>query len=351
MASFSTRFLCSTAVVLGLSGPLLAADSELLIFDWSAFETDGFSTLYGETYGVHPTYTFFGDEEEAFQKLRSGFRADVAHPCTQSISKWRAADLIEPFDLSLIPSYGTVAEVYRTNPIFADDSGVYFIPTDLGATGIAYNSAEVPEADVQTLQVFQDPKYAGRMSLPDNVDDIYALAFLANGVTDWTTATPDDVEAASAWLRQVHENVRAYWTDGAELAQLMATGEILVSWSWNETPAMLKAEDFPVAFEREPVEGSSLWFCGYVNLKDGPGSEEKANVFVESFLQPSVADHMLQELGYASANTDAMADIDPMRLEEAGLNPISVPILAQLPMDNAIREKMIADFERIKAGF
>jgi len=38
-------------------------------------------------------------------------------------------------------------------------------------------------------------------------------------------------------------------------------------------------------------------------------------------------------------------------LTEVGLNDIAAPQLAQLPMDNALREAMIQDFERIKAGF
>ena len=55
-------------------------------------------------------------------------------------------------------------------------------------------------------------------------------------MSEWTTATQEDFEAASAWMREAHQLNRAYWADGAELAQLMGTGEVLVSWAWNETP-------------------------------------------------------------------------------------------------------------------
>ena len=70
-----------------------------------------------------------------------------------------------------------------------------------------------------------NPKFAGHMKLPNNVDDSYALAYLAMGVNDWFPATDAQLEAASDWLRQVHGNLRTYWTDAAELAQLMTTGE------------------------------------------------------------------------------------------------------------------------------
>ena len=345
-----TLAACSALALATAAAPVRAQD-ELLILDWSGFEEKAFFGAYTEKYGEAPTFTFFGEEEEAFQKLRSGFRADISHPCSQSVEKWRDAGLIEPWDVSQIPSYEGVGEDYKTNPIFADDTGVYFIPADLGATAIAYNTEEVPEEDVQTLQVFADPNYAGRISLPDNVDDTYALAFLATGVSDWTTATEEDLQAASDWLRQVAPNVRTYWTDGAELGQLMATGEVLIAWSWNETPVTLSAEGLPIAFEREPEEGSSLWFCGYVNLADGPGSEEAAHDFMEAFLKPEVAEYMVTDWGYGHGNEAAMDEIDEATLDDVGLGKIDAPILRQLPMDNALRERMIEEFELIKAGF
>ncbi|MGR3492233.1 MAG: extracellular solute-binding protein [Shimia sp.] len=344
------RLLGASALAL-IATAATAEDPELLVFDWSGFEEEGFYVAYQEKHGMAPSYAFFGEEEEAFQKLRSGFKADVAHPCSQSVDKWRQAGLIEPWDISQIPSYEAVEASYKDNPIFADDEGVWFIPADAGMTAIAYNTEEVPEEDVQTLAVFTDTKYRGRTSLPDNVDDAYALAYLATGVSDWTEVTQEQFEAASQWLRVAHQNARAYWADGAALAQLMGTGEVVIAWSWNETPVTMSGEGQPIAFEREPVEGSSAWFCGYVNLVDGPGSEEKAHDFMESWLQPVVTEYIVNEWGYGHANAENMATIDAETLESVGLGPIDAPLLAQVPMDNAMREQMIAEFELIKAGF
>ena len=336
--------------VLALATSALADDPDLLVLDWSGFEEEPFHQAYIEEHGEKPTFTFFGDEEEAFQKLRSGFRADVAHPCPHSIRKWRDAGLIEPWDVSKIPLYETVAEEYRQPPL-ADETGVYFIPADIGATAIAYNTDEVPPEDVSTLEVFADPAYAGRISLPDNVDDTFALAFLATGTSDWTTAGDEEFERAAAWLRTVHPNVRTYWTDGAELSQLMATGEVLVAWSWNETPVSLSSEGRPIAFQREAAEGSTTWGCGYVNLVDGPGSEDKAHDFMQSFLSPGVTDYIVTEWGYGHGNDRAMDEIGQDTLEEVGLGVVDAPVLRQVPMDDALRERMIEEFELIKAGF
>ncbi|MEM6594032.1 MAG: extracellular solute-binding protein [Pseudomonadota bacterium] len=345
-----TTLLATAAFALAATAAT-ANDPELLVFDWSGYEEEGFFINYAAQHGTGPTYAFFGEEEEAFQKLRSGFKADVAHPCSQSVDKWYQAGLIEPWDISKIPTYETLADIYKNDPTFVRDGEVYFIPADLGMTGLAYLADDVPAADVASLQVFVDPKYAGRTSLPDNVDDAYALAYLATGTADWTSATQEQFAEASAWLRLAHANARAYWADGAELAQLMATGEVQIAWSWNETPVQMQADGYNVGFQREAAEGSSSWFCGYVNLVDGPGSEDKAHDFIESFLSAETADYIVNEWGYGHSNTAAMGSFGTELLTEVGLNDISAPQLAQLPMDNALREQMIQEFERIKAGF
>ncbi|MBT8476346.1 MAG: extracellular solute-binding protein [Alphaproteobacteria bacterium] len=346
-----SRSLLGASVFALAASAAFAEDPELLVFDWSGFEEDAYWAVYASIHGQGPTYAFFGEEEEAFQKLRSGFRADVAHPCPHSVDKWRQAGLIEPWDLSKIPNYASVADEFKTAPVITDGDDVYMIPADNGATAIAWNTEEVPAEDVATLQVFANPDYAGRISLPDNVDDVFALGYLATGTTDWTTATMEDMERAAAWIREVHPNVRTYWTDGAELAQLMATGEVLVAWSWNETPVQMSAEGHPIAFNRSPAEGTSMWFCGYVNLVDGPGSEDKAHDFINAFLDPSVTDYIVNEWGYGHGNAAAMAGLGADTLEEVGLGPVDVPILQQLPMDISLREAQVREFENIKAGF
>lgn len=328
--------------------PSLASAEELIVLDWSGYEDSGFIGAYVDAHDGPPNYSFFGEEEEAFQKLRSGFKVDVAHPCSQSVSKWRLAGLIEPLDISRIERWDDVNEVKEA---FKHDGSYYMLPTDWGTTSLAYRTDKVDASRMNSVQVFLDPAFAGQVSLPDNVDDIYALAFLATGVTDWTTATQEDFERASAWLRKAHENVVTYWTDGADLGQLMATGEVTLAWAWNETPTALIAQDIPVAINRETVEGSTSWFCGYVNVVDGPNSEDLMYDFLNAWLEPESAVHIVNEFGYGNGNQAAMDGLSVELLNEVGLGPVSSPVLAQAPLENSMREQMIVEFEQIKAGF
>lgn len=338
-------FLTGTALALAT-----AAHAELLVFDYAGFENPDFHTAFTAKHGKSPDFTFFGDEDEAFQKLSSGFKADVTQICAGSVNKFTESGLLAPWDTSKLEQWGNLNADLAGEQI-AGQGNVYFLPIVYGSTAIAYNTEEVPAEDVASLDVFLNPAYAGRMTLPDNVDDAYALGYLATGTTNWQNATPEQFAAASDWLRQAHANLRTYWTDPAELSQLLASGEVVVSWAWNETLPTMVDEGFPIGFQREAAEGSSLWLCGYAKLADGTGaSEDLIYDYVNAFLDESSTTALL-DAGFGQSNATAMAAKGEDALTASGLGEISAPILAQLPMDGRLREMQAVEFEKIKAGF
>lgn len=349
--NIKSTLIAGTALAFAMAAPVHATDPELLVFDWAGWEIPELFASFAETHGMGPTYAFFADDDEAFQKVSSGFKADIVHPCSQMVPKYRAAGLIEPWDTSRIPEFANIAPGMLTSEEFVNAEGVWFLPTDAAYTAIAFNTETVPEADVASLAVFQNPAYAGRISLPDNTDDVWALALLATGVTDWTTVSDAQFTAAADWLRAVHPNVRAYWSDPSELTQLMATGEVQVSWAWNDAVALLRSEGFPVGFQRTPTEGVTTWFCGLVNIKDGPGSEDKLYDYVNAFLSPTAAQAMIDNFGYAHANQTSLATIPAAALVAADVNPIEGILLPQVPIATEMRDRMLEEFELIKSGF
>ncbi len=345
------RHALLASATIAFAGPALAADPDLIVFDWAGFEDQALIEAYVAKHGTMPTYSFFADDDEAFQKVSSGFKADVAHPCSQKVQSYRDAGLIEPWDVSRIPEFANIAPRFLESTVFKDDGGVWYIPSDYAYTAVAYNTEQVAAEDVATLNVFIDPKYAGRTSLPDNVDDAFSLALLATGVSDWTNVSDDQFAAAAAWLRQAHANTRAYWADPSELAQMMKSGEVVVAFSWNDGVAAMKRENIPVEFQRTPKEGVASWFCGWVNFKDAPGSEDKAYDFINAWLDHGSAKGLLTDFGYAHANDAAMKEIPMDDLKAGYADPVDGILLSQVPISAESRGRMLEEFENIKAGF
>ena len=352
--------LISTGVAVALGANLFladaakAADEDLVVFDWAGYEEPNFHQDYIAEHGESPTFAFFGDEEEAFQKLRAGYKADLAHPCVQSIPKWRDAELLEPWDTSRIPAFKTLVAGMGEIPGSSSAEGQFIIPVDWGNTALTYRTDNVDAADVTSIQAFLDPKFQGQTSIGDNVDDAYALAFMATGVRDWGKATDAQFKAASEWLRKAHGNVRAYWSDPAALAQLMATGEVNLAWAWNETATRLSGEGHPVVMARDTDEGISTWVCGYVLLKDGEGNQDKAYDFINAFLSDDTASHLVYDWGYGHSNQAALDKLDQDVLASMGYTDLASfkdKTFWQSAVDSGLRERMIAEFEKIKAGF
>ncbi len=334
----------------------LAEDSGLTVFDWSGYEDPSFHPKYVEKNGDSPTFAFFGDEDEAFEKVRAGFKADLGHPCSQSVVKWREAGLLQPLDTSRITGWNDLLPgIMAMKNLATDESGkAWFMPWDWGDTQLTYNSKKIDEKDVQSLKAFADPKFKDRVSIGDNVDDAYALASLAIGLKDWTQMTDDQFSQASDFLRQVHKNVRLYWTDTTDIVQALSGGEIDLAWAWNDATVQSVMNGAPIKSKKDTDEGMSTWVCGYVLFKDAPGNIDKAYDYLNAVNDPEVAKVLVGDWGYGQANTKGMAGVDPAVLKDKGYDDVQKFVdktLFQSPVPPDLKLKMIAEFEKIKAGY
>ncbi|WP_112312713.1 ABC transporter substrate-binding protein [Pseudogemmobacter bohemicus] len=343
-------YLAGAASAIALATAAQAADPELTVFDWAGWEIDGALAPYVAKHGQKPTYAFYADDDEAFQKVSSGFKADVVHPCPGAVPNYREAGLIEPWDISKIEAFKNIDPELLESQHIKDDQGVWFIPYDFAYTAIAYNKDKVSEDKVASLNVFLNPEFKGKIAISDNSDDAWALGFLATGTTSWDEVTDDQIAAAAAWLREAAPNVRSWWSDPSELAQLMASGEVEVAWSWNDPVALLQADGFPVGFNRSPAEGSTTFFCGFVNMKDGPGKEDKVYDWVNSMFAVESLPAIIEAIGYANTNKAATDAVDPEKLKAAFLDPVSTTLFRQTPMDPDLRARLLEEFELIKMG-
>ena len=315
----TTTAALAAFLALGSALPAYPADTPT-VFDWSGYEDPAFHPKYTEQHGDSPDFSFFGDEEEAFQKLRSGYKADVAHPCAQSIVKWREAGLLEPLDTTKLTAWNDMLPAFKAmkNLMTSQDGTAWFLPFEWGNTVLTYRTDTVKPEEIASLKAFADPKFKDRISIGDNVDDAYALAGLAIGLKDLTAMTDAQFAEASAFLREVHKNVRLYWTDNTDLSQAMASGEVDLAWAWNETATTLQAEGQPVAIKKDTKEGLSTWVCGYSRLKGGEGSPDRVYDYLNAVTDPGVAAYMVESWGYGHSNAKGMAAVDSKILAEKG---------------------------------
>lgn len=345
------KALTIAATLGGLAATGALAD-QITVFDWSGYDDPGFFNSYVEKHGGPPNFSFFADDHEGFNKLRSGFKADLAHPCSGLIGKMRAADLIEPIDTSRIDAWGEVLPTLANLPAVSSDGQVWMLPFDWGNTGLVYRTDLV--TDDINLQTLADPSMAGKVSLPDVVEDAFSLAALAVGVTDWSQMTDEKFKEASDYLRAVHQNVRFYWSDQGQLDAAMKSGEIHAAWAWNATELALIFDGVAAQMIRDPEVGVASWACGYVDLKDGTGNDAQVYDFLNALTAAESGKYLIEAWGYAHSNAQSYAIADQEAVAAYGYSDPEGFMAASLfgfDVSNEMAAKMLKEFERIKAGF
>ena len=272
------------------------------------------------------------------------------------MAKWRDAGLLQPLDTSKITGWKDLnpSIMAMKNLATTPDGKAWFMPFDWGNTSLLYRTDKVTAEEAQSLRIFADPKFKGRVTIGDNVDDAYALASLVVGLKDWTKMTDAQFKEASDFLRQVHKNVRLYWTDSSDIDQAFSGNEVDLAWGWGQTLIAMSGQGVPIAMNRDTKEGMSTWVCGYVLMKDAPGKLDQAYDFLNAVNAPDISKYMVTTFGYGHGNSAGMAAIDHKVLAERGFDDIDKFLdktLFQQPIVPELKKRMVDEFEKIKAGY
>ena len=307
-----------------------------------------------EEYNEAPSYTFFGSQEEAFTKLQSGFTADLAHPCSDAVRKWVAADLIKPLDPAKLDHWDALLPQIKEVDGIMIDGEVYMMPFEWGNTGLIYRTDKIAD-DAISLQLLADPAYQGKVAIPDAASSAYALAALATGnAADYTKMSDEQFQEASDYLRKVHPNVRFYWSDAGQMDQAMASGELEMGWAWNQSELNLIWNDTPAKMMRDVDKGIATWVCGYVHLKSSTASDEQIYDLLNALSAKESGKYIIESWGYPHGNSEAFEIADQELIATYGFDDVDQFFEGSLffdAVDPALEARMLKEFERIKSGF
>jgi spermidine/putrescine transport system substrate-binding protein len=298
------------------SGPTTIDDTPIL-FQWQDYVVAPFLADYQATYGNEPKTSIFQDEDEAFAKLRAGYRPDVMGPCAYEFPRWRDAGLIQPIDTGKLKNWSKIAPVLRSLPdIDAGNGQVWFVPHYWGNTSVTFRTDLAPEyVGRESWDILFDPKYKGRVAALEGVDD--AVPFIAHMVgVDAYNMSAEDWQKVQAKFRELMGQVRFVSSDKTSLAQALASGELVAAMSWRVVYNALRSEGVPVAY-MEPPGGVLTYVCGLVVSKDAR-NYDKALALIDSSLGDEAAHYTINVIGEGPANIEALAGVSDEQLTQLG---------------------------------
>jgi len=332
------------------------ASDQITVFEWSGYDIPELMPGYAEKHGSPPDFAIFASEEEAFQKIRTGFKCDVMHPCTYSVYQFKDGGMTVPVDTSKLSNWPNVIPALQTAEGVVIEGAVHMVPTDWGNSSVIYRTDMVDPAfqHDESWGILFDETYAGKIAPSDGESNI-EIAGLLIGLdrNQIFRMTDEQLEQVRPLLEKQAKIARFYWSDPSEFGQAMAAGEVVAAYAWNEAVKSLTEQGIPVKYAN-PKEGIFTWLCGLSALNTGEGDSAMVHDFIDAWISPEAGKFLIEEYGYGHSNKVAFEIASPESLAALGFSTDPSEMLADgilfQPLVGELNDKYVNFLNDIKAN-
>ena len=135
-------------------------ETTINIITWNDFAQDPVVESVEENLDINLEVTTSTSSTEMFTRWNQGGdeQFDIAVPNNNLVSRFLAADLIEPVDTDIVDNYGSIYEKFRSfvDQQFTEGGDAYGVPIRWGWYGYAYDTEAVPDHDPSYNIMFED---------------------------------------------------------------------------------------------------------------------------------------------------------------------------------------------------
>ena len=316
------RLASGTGVLLVLIAVMLASCQDspqqtvsLHLLEWNGYQLPEFYPEYLAKYGRPPAFTFFDQADNGLRRMRTGYQVDLVHFCTGQMREAKDLGLIKPLDTGRIPRWSEIPPVLLELPDVKIDGEYWIVPWEWGYSTVAYNPETVDIED-PSFAMFIDPRFNGRVALPSDIRVNMLIAGIIGGWADPLDPTDEEIESAPDIFTGMLENARFIWTDGTQLEQAWAAGDVGISYIYGSATRRMNKE----GLTNVVVDPLMTWMCGLSLSTTGTGSEDEAYDYINAMLDPVGGTAMFDIYGYGHGNANTAALIDPARTVGTGID-------------------------------
>ncbi len=303
--------MSSVLAALVLAAPAHAETLRLLT--WGGYAPDSVIDLFEEKTGNTVEVTL-SNNEEMIAKLRAtgGGGFDLVQPSQDRIAgPQEEFGIYKPMDMSQIDSALFIPSMLAATSLNTTvDGEVYGVPHVWGTSGLIVNKAEA--GDVANYTDLCNESLAGKVTYRLKRPTLIGFAF-AMGLDPF--AAYNDEAAYQAILDQVEAKlteckpiVKAYWSGGDELLNLMRSGETVAAMAWDTGGWKLNTDNADITFVA-PTSGALGWVDTFALPAQGR-ADAAAYEWINFVMQPEIAAMITEEAGNftASQGADAFAN-------------------------------------------
>ncbi len=308
--STKVALLVGVAMMFGASQ---AGAETLRLLTWGGYAPAEVIKMFKNETGIDVKVTK-SNNEEMIAKLRAtgGGGFDLAQPSQDRIAGAQIEhNIYKPMDLSKINAknfIGSMLEGTKKNTMV--DGKVYGVPHVWGTSGLVLDTAKA--AAVTDYTDLCGSGVAGKVSYrlkrPTLIGFAFAMGmdpFAAYGDKGKYQAIMDKVKAK---LISCKSNVKAYWSGGDALMNLLRSGEVTAAMAW-DTGGWKLNKDMPSITFVAPKSGALGWIDTFA-LPRKTKAEDAAYKWINFVMRPGIAAMITASAGNftASKGADAYAD-------------------------------------------
>jgi len=280
--------------------------------------------LFTQETGIKVTYHEVIQENESFfAQIRPSLAANqpIGYDLmvlTNGITLSRAIQLgyLAPLDHSRLPTFAKNADPSVKDPSY-DPGNQFTIAWQSGFTGIAYNP-EKTGREITSFDDLFDPKFAGKVGMFGENEELPNLALLGIGVAP-EKSTPDDWRRAAQKLIEQRDAgiVRRYYDQS--YIDALATGDLWISMAWSGDIYQQIAAGSNLKFV-VPDEGGLIWTDSLCIPKTAPHPVD-AITYMDFVYRPEIAGMLAEYINYITPVPAAADHVSPDLAESTLLFP------------------------------
>jgi putative spermidine/putrescine transport system substrate-binding protein len=264
-----TIWFVLAAAAVGLSFPAAgvtrAGAGTLNMIAWEGYTQAQWVKPFEKQSGctVHAKYAGSSDEMVTLMRSGGGGQYDMVSASGDASLRLIYGHDVQPVDPSKIPDFKNFNKAFQSPPNNTVDGKHYGISLQWGPNTLLYNTEKVKPAPTSWAAIY-DPKYKGKVTVPDNPIQIADAALYlmktkpALGIKDPYELNPAQFGAAIDLLKTQKPLIKKYWALASDEIDLFKNGDALVGASWPYQTNTLQAAKAPVK-DLVPKEGATGW--------------------------------------------------------------------------------------------
>ena len=252
------------------TGPDINAQGEgqLNIVDWEGYTDPSFVKGFEQETGCKVNDTFAGTSDEMFTKFRSGGggQYDLASFSGDASVRAIKSGAVAELDKSKLTNFNDLAEQLQSPSFNSEDGKQFGLSFVWGANVLIYNADKVKE-NLDSWNALYDPKYKGKVTVPDNPIQIADPALQFFGAEDPYAIDEATLDKVKDKLKQQGSLVRKYWVLATDFEDLFKSEDATVGAGWPLMTVALRDAGMNVK-EVIPKEGVTGWSDSWMLSKN-----------------------------------------------------------------------------------